>query len=58
MRTAAKERCRDSRTTEGIQIQPIAVEMVNRLRETEGAILGGNQSNRLMAAPDETAIKT
>ena len=52
------ERCRDSSTTEGIQIQPIALAMVNWLRETEGAILGGNQSNRLMAAPDRTAIET
>jgi hypothetical protein len=52
------ERCRDSSTTDGIQIQPIALAMVNRLRETEGAILGGNQSNRLMAAPDKTATET
>jgi hypothetical protein len=52
------ERWRDSSTTEGIQIQPIALAMVNRLKETAGAILRGNQSNRLMAAPDRTAIET
>jgi hypothetical protein len=57
-RAAAMERCRDSSTTEGTQIQPTALAMVNRLRETEGAILGGNQSNRLMAAPERTAIET
>jgi hypothetical protein len=57
-RIAAMERCRDSSTTEGIQIQPIALAIVNKLRETEGAILEGNQRNRLMAAPDRTAIET
>jgi hypothetical protein len=57
-RTAAMEPCRDSSTTEGIQTHPIALAMVNRLRETEGAILGGNQSNRLIAAPDRTATET
>jgi hypothetical protein len=58
MGIAAMDRCRDSSTREGIQIQPVALAMVNRLRETEGANLGGNQSNRLMAAPDKTAIET
>jgi hypothetical protein len=55
---AAMERCRDSSTTEGIQTQPIALAIVNRLRETEGAILEGNQRNRLMATPDRIAVET
>jgi hypothetical protein len=56
--TAAMERCRDSSTTEGIQIQPIALAIVKRLKETEEVIPERNQKNSVLAAPDITATET
>jgi hypothetical protein len=52
------ERCRDSSTTEGIQIQPVALAIVKRLNETEEVIPERNQKNRVLAAPDSTATET
>jgi hypothetical protein len=56
--TAPMERCRESRTTVGTQIQPIALTIVNRLKETEDPIPDGNQKNQVLAAPDSIATKT
>jgi hypothetical protein len=55
-RAAAMDRCRDSSTTEGIQIQPVALAIVNRLKEE--IILEWNQKSRVRAAPDITAAET
>jgi hypothetical protein len=60
------ERCRDRSTTEGTQIQPIALAMVKRLKEREEFIdesidefiQEGRQKNQLLATPDNTATET
>jgi hypothetical protein len=56
--TALMERCRESSTTVGTQIQPIALTIVNRLNEIEDAIPEGNQKKQVLTAPDSIATET
>src|ERR1700733_8621430 len=57
-RAAAIEPCRDSSTTEGIQIQPTALASANRLMENEELIRDGAQINQVAATPERTAAET
>src|SRR5277367_5219450 len=57
-RAAAIDPCRDSSTTEGIQIHPIALESANRLMENEELIRDGAQINQVAATPERTAAET
>jgi hypothetical protein len=57
-RAAPIEPCRDSSTTEGIQIQPTALLSAKRLKEDEELIRDGAQKNQVTAKPDRTAAET
>jgi hypothetical protein len=52
------DRCLDSSTTEGIQIQPTALLSTNRLKEEEALIRNGAQKSQVAAMPDTTAAET
>ena len=57
-RAAPIERCLDSSTTDGIQIQPTALLSAKRLKEEEGLNREGAQNTLVAAKPDSTAAET